>query len=650
MQPVTRIQQIDILILCILLLIAGWMRLGRGEVVEYFHDDAMLATLALEMADGETFPVTGILSSTGIPNPPISVYLMAIPFSISANPNIAIYFVMLLNVVGVGLLWLIAHRYFGRQVGIIAGLLYAINPWAVLFSRKIWAQDFHTPFVLLGIVLLLYGFWETKDRLHWKHRLAQTLSIPVLLFAFQIHFASWAIAPIILIVLWVGRKNISGLALIVSTLFCIAVLVPYTVGLTQTLEEDPNRVTDAAGRSRATDGLSLSTEPLLDSLYLSSGIGLETWVAPDQQSDLSQTYPPFVLVSYALAAFMIIGLIVSWNTQQEFALLLFVWGLLAQLILVPSWTPVYIHYFIPAIPAMILLSAIGIHFVLQWIAKYRGLVLVVRGMVFVIVGLQVVTWHKTLDYVAIQHIPYPGFTTPISNLNTIREELKDVQDVVVISQGMSWNLHHEVAVWETLLWDDVACVRTMMGDGYAVFPAHPFRVLITPDAPKNPVHNLYRTDNPITFETRQGDNGYTLYKWETTPDWNQIPIQAISPTQFDNQVQLTGYAFENDIVYLEWRLPAQHKGANYQYSAQLFDQAGNRIAQLDKTFWHGRHWCEYDRLITWGILPSNTLDAVTLKVGMYILGTGKHAGQFFNANILDELGNPRGQSADIQLN
>ena len=132
----------DLLALLLILFAAAAMRLGRSGVVEYFHDDAMLTTLALEMAAGERFPLTGILSSTGIPNPPTSVYVMAIPFSLSSDPNAAIHFIMLLNVGGVGLLWLMARRYFGRRAALIAGLAYAVNPWAVLFSRKIWAPGF----------------------------------------------------------------------------------------------------------------------------------------------------------------------------------------------------------------------------------------------------------------------------------------------------------------------------------------------------------------------------------------------------------------------------------------------------------------------------------------------------------------------------
>ena len=648
MRDITPVKRYDLIALCIILLIAGWMRLGRSQIVEYFHDDAMLATLALEMADGENFPLTGILSSTGIPNPPTSVYVMAIPFSLSSDPNFAIQFIMLLNVVGVGFLWLITHRYFGRQVGIIASLAYAVNPWAVLFSRKIWAQDFHTPFILLGILLLLYGFWESSDRPRWKQALAQILSIPILLFAFQIHFAAWALAPMILVVLWVARKRILWRAMIVSLILSVGVLAPYMVGLVQTLEQDPTRLSDAAGRSSASDGISFTSDSIIDTIYLSSGTGLETWVAPDQQTELSETYPPLTQIGYLFSVLMLMGVVVIWRKNRWLASFLLIWAFLPQLALILNWTPVYVHYFIPSIPAMMLLAGVGFRTILRIVVHRRILTLLAWGLILFILGLQVVQWHTILNYLETQNIPYPGFTTPIGDLNTLRDALRESDDVLVISQGMSWNLNHEVAVWDTLLWDDVRCVRTMVGDGYAVFPTQPFTVVIAPDAPPNPVNNLYLTDNPIQYETRQGDKGYTVYQWDTSPQWTQATIQPIDAKLFDNGVQLTGYVLENDTVYLEWRLPPQRKGADYQFSAQLFDSGGTRVGQLDKTFWHGRHWCENDRLITWGTLPSET-DAITLSIGMYTLGKGKESGQFFNANVLDELGNPVGQSVDIPL-
>src|SRR5688500_7478994 len=122
MLTINRVTRRDCIVLVLILFVAALMRFSQPGIVEFFHDDAMLSTLAQEMTAGERFPVTGINSSVGIPNPPPSVYVIALPFAINSNPMFAIYFVMMLNVFGVSLLWLMAHRYFGRTVALVAGL------------------------------------------------------------------------------------------------------------------------------------------------------------------------------------------------------------------------------------------------------------------------------------------------------------------------------------------------------------------------------------------------------------------------------------------------------------------------------------------------------------------------------------------------
>lgn len=633
----------DLPALLLILFIAAWMRLGRGGVVEYFHDDAMLATLALEMTDGGPLPLTGILSSTGIPNPPTGVYLMAIPFSLSSNPNTALHFIMLLNVGGVGLLWGLAHRCFGRRTALIAGLAYAINPWAVLFSRKIWAQDFHTPLILLGLILLLYGFWE-KGRRRWATILAQGLSLPLLLFAFQIHFAAWALLPLIPFVLWLGRKRITRLGLTLAALLSLLALLPYMMGLSRTLQADPTRISDAWQRSSSE--ARLNGESMAAAMSLAAGLGLESYLAPDQPGHLSAGYPPFSQAGLAWLLLMFGGVYIGIRKSWRLTVLLALWAFLPPLLLLYEWTTLHIHYFVPSLPALALFIGIGLDGALARLNGRRAWLLWIAA--FLIFGLQILQWQAALDYVEDQHIDYPGFTTPLGALNPLRERLRQAEDVLMLSQGMAWNLHHEVAVWSTLLWDDVPCVRTLAGDGYAVFPAHPFLAAAAPDAPPNPIRRLYSKDDPLVFKTRKGGRDYIVYEWESAPIWKGIPVQPIPPILFDNDVQLSGYGLGDDQVILEWRLPGKRVGLNYQFTAQLFDDDGHRLAQLDATFWHGRHWCEGDRLLTWGPLPADAA-ADRLKVAMYRLGAGKDKGQYVNAHVLDALGNPSGQSIDIQL-
>lgn len=661
------IRHIDWLIMTFILLTAAFLRFWESDIVEFFHDDAMLATLAQEIVTGDQWHWTGIISSTGIPNSPMSVYVLLPAFVLSLHPRLAICFIMLWNVVGVALLWKITQRYFGRWAAFFAGMTYAVSPWAVLYSRKLWAQEYHTPFILFGLLMGLYGFLEAPEKSehnHWltRHEWAQVLCLPLLLIGMQIHFAAWALLPLYFVLLWIGRKRISRRALFLSAVLCGLVMLPFGIGLSQTLQADPTRITDAAARSDIQTGLSFSAKSIQSIFYLITGSGMETWIAPKQTEALltQAPSPPLWLI---LIICLMMGIFAVWRKHgYRITLFLLLWAFLPPLALVPNWTPVYPHYFIACIPAYMLLIGIGANRIIQFLSGQPSatpdnagrtypvptshVILIMSFMVFMggIWLTQIVWWRGALDYIATHQIEYPGFTTPLRYLNPIYDTLKAENDVIVLSSGMAWNLNHESVVWSVLLRGDVACVRTLTGDGYAVLPQNDFAVLVAPNAPENPVNNFYVHDDSLHFPERPGGDEYVLYRWQSAPKWIET-ITPINTVHFDNGVQLIGYALSADKITLGWQLPDGKRGHNYQYSIQIFDASDNRVAQQDKVFWQGEHWCAGDTLFTWTALsvPEN---AAILQVGMYQLAG---SGQYLNANILDAAGAPAGYFARIAL-
>ena len=570
----------DALALLLILAAAAGMRLARIDIVEYFHDDAMLASLALDMTRGGEFPLVGILSSTGIPNSPASVYMLALPFSLSSDPRFAIHFVMLLNVFGVGLLWLLSRIHVGRKIAFFAALLYAVNPWAVLFSRKLWAQELHTPLILLGMILLLHGCWkEASNRgLQRGHRLAQALSLPLLCFGMQMHFAAFSLLPAILFVIWHGRRRIAPAALATGLALSLLVTLPYFAGLAETLEADPARISDALDRSSAR-GISLNADALSQVWRLVTGTALESWMAPDQSFEMARSLPP----GWRLCFLAVLALVASLAVRERQALR----HLFDALGIRASFAPVIqLHACIHPLFHPILAGAGA----LDW-HRFCGAAAARVASLDADCALDLLRSCRRPSSIAMVSgrsnmsaggiFAIPGFTTPLADLLPLRDHLRQADDVLVVSHGMAWDLHHEVAVWETLLRQDVACVRTIAPDGYAVFPDHAFIALVAPDAPEGDLAELYATEAPISFPTRIGGKNYVAHQWDTAPEWQSSQITPIDAAQFANGVVLTGYALENDEALLEWRLPAAQPGEDFQYSAQLYDAAGERLAQWD---------------------------------------------------------------------
>jgi 4-amino-4-deoxy-L-arabinose transferase-like glycosyltransferase len=640
--------------LALVVLIAAVLRLGNPGITEFFHDEAMLSMLAQDMAAGKTFPTEGILSSVGIPNPPTSVYVMWLPYKFTDDPLVATLYVAALNVIGVGLLWLIAHRYLGNIAALTAGLVYAVNPWAVLYSRKIWAQDFLTPFLLAALLLGRYGFAEDGDPR--RRKAAQIACLPIFLFALQIHFAVWVLLPLYCWLLWDGRKRTSWRTLAVSGVLSALVLLPYAVGLAQTLDQDPTRISDTFNRSAVSKGLSMSGDALLYLARLATGAGLETWVAPQQQSDLLARVPtPSAIWIALIGAAVLFGCIRLWRRyNRALAMLITLWILLPLIIFTPSWTPIYPHYFIASIPALALLMGIGIASAIMVVnqrlpsATHRH---IAEAVGFAALGVVLITqglwWHGLLRYLDMTNTPY-GFTTPVHYLLDVRDQLARYEDVLIVSNGMQVLYDQEPARWSVMLRNTARCLRTVPGDGYAIFPTGRFIAAIAPNAPPNAVGNLYVTDHSKIFPVRPGDGQYSLNVFEQAPAWKGAPITEIAPRHFSNGVQLTGYHLDKERLYLEWRLPGPDPTADYQYFGHFLDATGTRLGQRDAVFLPGRHWCAGDRLITWTNiqLPEGTN---TLRIGMYKLGTGRTKDQYFSADVLDMAGNPAGQWVDIAL-
>ena len=80
--------------------------------------------------------------------------------------------------------------------------MFAVSPWAVIFSRKIWAQNLLPLFVMLWVIGLALALVDRKPRFIW-------LALVALALAVQIHLAALALVPATLILLVVFWRRLS---------------------------------------------------------------------------------------------------------------------------------------------------------------------------------------------------------------------------------------------------------------------------------------------------------------------------------------------------------------------------------------------------------------------------------------------------------
>lgn len=618
--------------------IASMMRLTATSIVSFQYDEAALSVRVLDMWATRSVPLVGIPSSVGVPGAPTSVYILALPFVLSPNPLVASIFIAVLNTAGVAVLVYLAQRYLNTRVAIVAGITYALNPWALAYSAKIWEQNLFTPILLLALLCGLYGFLEGHNTR--TGRWARILCLPIWLFAIQTHLAAWALLPVYFGLFWLGRRAWHWREITLSLVFGGLALLPYGIGLVRAYQTTP-QVFNAVHQ---TGTFMLAGFAATDLAQFATGLNVNSLAG------LPSTDEPFTRFWIALGAFAVLGLIaLRYKAFRPITILLVLWIGMPLAVFSLTWTSVYPHYFIGCLPALSLLVALGVDMLL-WHSPLKRLPLSIRQVgVIAIIAItltQGVWWFWLVN--GVENYPTSGdFNLPLHYLLDIRSALSPFQNVIVVGDDYWTEYNKEPEVWDVLLRNSATCVRATGSHGFAIFPPPPFAVLISPSAAPHPVDDLYVTASPRVFPLRSNEGNYQLAVFDQPPVWNKVPFHEISPVAFDNGAILTGYAHLGDQLTLEWRLTRSHV-ADFQYFAHVLNAKGDRIGQQDTRFLPGQSWCSGDRVLTTTTLAFPA-EAITLRVGMYQLGFGGVRTGLTPSNVIDSAGSAVGQWVDIPL-
>jgi hypothetical protein len=145
-------------LVAVILLAAVWLRQHLLETTIIGGDQSFTLHAAMRWVNEGQIPLTANKSSVGIMNPPMIVYLYA-P-ALRLWPDV-LSVAWLTLIAGVGALALAAwatYRLFGWRASLWALLLFAVNPWAVLYSQLIWNQTMVPFFATLTLTSLLLYF------------------------------------------------------------------------------------------------------------------------------------------------------------------------------------------------------------------------------------------------------------------------------------------------------------------------------------------------------------------------------------------------------------------------------------------------------------------------------------------------------------
>ena len=186
--------------LAAIVVVAAWLRYSYFGLLEFQGDEAYAANLALQFVKTGKLPLAGLMSSVGVTNPPLFIYLLIPMFAINASPVFVSGCIALLGLAAVVMTWHIGRKYYGPAAGLVAALFFAVSPWAVIYSRKIWAQDFVPVFATATM-------WAVHSLVLGKKPKAIFWCVLLPLCVVQIHFSGLALtATVLVIVAWLRPK------------------------------------------------------------------------------------------------------------------------------------------------------------------------------------------------------------------------------------------------------------------------------------------------------------------------------------------------------------------------------------------------------------------------------------------------------------
>jgi hypothetical protein len=601
----------------------------------------------------------GTLSSTGLHFFLGAAWLMAIPYALSLSPVFATGFVAVINIVAVIGGYFLARLWFGRMAALVAVLLFAVAPWGVIYSRKVWHLSFLPPFVVLYVATGWLAFVRGR---RWA-LLAHGLALAALV---QLHFSTFSF--ILLTLLWalIFRKRLDWRVALVSGLVAALTFTSYFIVDAQRDWRNVHRFVELMQQPATTDASAAYA-----TWVISTGTDLYWLTGPDRYQEFLDATPNARWI-FAVEGGLVLagGVVALWQVARKArtglddetaaALMAVTWLAMPALFLTRHDRWVAPHYFTTTFPAQFIL--------IGWLVARAGqlpgrMARAVQGLLLVLVLAFTVTQTREtvsiLQFVVTHDTPW-GYGTPIAyevqaaQTATRLSQGTGGTEVILLSVGDEPGRHEMPAVADVLMYG--APHRSVDIRTTLVFPADPVAYWATYDM--TPGEELLATLSPEVVEERiplrEGIHSFRFYQWPGGPP--PIPDLQLIPSSplWANGAQLVGYRVEGDarpggtlhwtLVWRATRTPADDTTYYYHWFNHLVDEEGQLRGQQDGPSFLTKHWRAGDTILNWfdiQIPPDAPPGNYTMRVGMYAYPA------IANVPVLGADGEPEGEWVEI---
>jgi 4-amino-4-deoxy-L-arabinose transferase-like glycosyltransferase len=328
-------------------LLAVALRVWNSDLTPFLDDEAGLLEPARQLIENHVLPATGgIPMSIHINEPPLIVYLTAIPMLVSTSPAWVTACFTFLDGLGTLAVYFAGLRLGGRVAAAAGALLYAAAPAAIYFTRK---TDY---FALTAF----FTAAATAAAIHaWQERSSGTLAIALVAGAIsaQIHASSalTLLATLMLTgLLWRRLKRRWPLAIAAAVMG--ATLAPYIYLQTQ------NGWADVAGMAAF-----LGQPGTLDSVSGEAAATLVSGGTYEQLLRLREDFPPALAVppaGWLVLALVVGGLVMALRRRSAGHWLVAALTALPVLATAKHSVVLMPYYLLPIVPAAMVLAGLAV--------------------------------------------------------------------------------------------------------------------------------------------------------------------------------------------------------------------------------------------------------------------------------------------------
>lgn len=616
-------------------ILAALPRLYRLDLAEFKLDEANHYRMAYSLAHG-AWRWVGSTSSIGLLKPPLFVYAISLPMTLSHDPRVITGFLGLLAALAAGAFYLILRRFLASKAAFGAALLFALNPQAVLYARKLFTADLLPPLCTLFLAAGT-AFLDTSRRRAGCLAILTTLSFALLPLT---TFSPLVLLPALGLLLFERRRDLMAPHWLGAGAGLILPFAPY---LLSTIP-DIRRISAQVGHTSSSTGLS----------DLSSWIWTLLYGAPWPRDVLSVDS----LAALSLAMLSLVGLYFLLNQSRRggrgrWARFFLTWLCLSPLIALLVPVEIHPHYLISLYPLLFALPAAGVEFATRKGDTLGWVALVLLSLVAI---QQARAWSDILRAAAAGS---KGYGTPLGYWRRATEQARALADrreadevLVVVPGDQPWD--SKANILDALLSDTPHRVV----DGYTttVYPSHDAVLLIASEVWASARRTFACTQN-LAVELSASPFG-GIYRYRL---WSPTPIAVSSCTEelssadgrWASGVKLLGYDAagtpqpgETLHITLHWEATRGPLDTDVHWFNHLEGRDGRRWGQSDLVGWPASRWRPGDSVLMHFDLPI----APDAESGPYVLRVGQYTyPDIDDIPTVDPAGNPVGRSVALPV-